>query len=262
MFLNRKFIEKEIIQKDKWSEGHGVISSIGYLGTSILYFALAHMLPAKVAVILGSGGGFVPRLIRQAQREIFEENFSKASRSILIDAGFEDIGFGSADYHDDPSHLFKTSYPDIEIWKMTTDEAAKKLKEENISIDYLHIDADHTFAQSLKDFENYLPLMGHDFIITLHDTAVNHLDLVLDGCVPRTIAYLRSEMKSGGKYENLEMVNFNNRFRNQAHPFDRALHCRGIAIVTPKTCSLWDTDAGGLFCLGNISTPNPIKSDS
>ena len=48
----------------------------------------------------------------------------------------------------------------MEFCKMLTDTAAPKMKEDNISIDYLHIDAGHSHSQSLLDFENYLPLMN------------------------------------------------------------------------------------------------------
>jgi len=248
MLLNRETIESQLIQKDSWAETHGVIDKLGYLGTSVLYFALAYMLPAKNSVILGSGSGFVPRLVRQAQREVFDPEFLSSSRCILIDACKNDKGFGDPDYHENPLHFFRTSYPDVEIWKMTTDEGAAKLVRENIAIDYLHIDADHTFEQSLKDFENYLPLMAPEFIITLHDTAANHLDNYMDGCVARTVAHLRSEMAPGGKYEHLEMVNFNNRNRNWQNHFKCALRCRGTALIAPKTFTAWDTGLGGFLC--------------
>jgi hypothetical protein len=246
-FLNNQFIQEKIVQKDVWAEGHGYIEKNGYLGTSILYYALAYMLPAKVAVVLGSGAGFVPRLIRQAQREIPDETFAQLSRCILVDAGIDEYGFGIAEYHDSPSHFFHATFPDIEIWKMTTDEALNELIKENISIDFLHIDANHTFQQSLKDFENYLKLMSYDFAITLHDTAVNHLEHKWDGCVAHTIAHLRKEMQSGGKYEHLEMINFNNRFMNGSHFFEQELKCRGTAIIKPKTRTLWDSELGELF---------------
>ena len=42
----------------------------------------------------------------------------------------------------------------MKFWEMLTDTAALKMKEDNISIDYLHIDAGHSHSQSLLDFEN------------------------------------------------------------------------------------------------------------
>lgn len=258
VLLNRKLATESLVHQDRWAEGHGVIEQNGFLGTSLIYFTLAYMLPAKIAVILGSGAGFVPRMVRQAQREVPDASFVQSSRCILIDACIDDKGFGTPEYHEDGSHFFRTAFPDIEIWKMTTDEAVSKLKEANLSIDFLHIDADHTFQQSLKDFENYLPLMSSEFIITMHDTAIQHIEMKRDGCVPRTIAHLRKEMGSGGKYENLEMINFNHRHCQLTNYFKGEQRCCGTAIIKPKTRSIWETELGEANWLsGNICIQNP-----
>jgi hypothetical protein len=255
--LNRVFIREQLVSKDPWATSHGVIPGRSFLGTSLLYFTFAYLLPAKTAVIIGSGSGFVPRLIRQAQREIGDE-FVKISRCILIDANLNDKGFGSPDYHDDPNHFFRFSYPDIEIWKMTSDEALSKIKEEAISIDFLHIDGDHTFAQSTKDFDQYLAQMSKDFIITLHDTVINEA-FEYDGCVPRTIGDLRKAMEPGGKYAHLEMINFNNRLRKESHYFKKEMECHGTAIIKPKVLSLWETELAEdlkMFLYGDTSSQN------
>ena len=61
--------------------------------------------------------------------------------------------------HKDYDHMLQ-HFSFMEYWEMSTDTAALKMKEDNISIDYLHIDAGHSHSQSLLDFENYLPLMN------------------------------------------------------------------------------------------------------
>ena len=256
--LNPGCVRDSLISKDPWAKSHGAIPKKGFLGTSLLYFTLAYLLPARIAVVIGSGSGYVPRLVRQAQREIPNEDFVKTSRCILIDADLDDKDFGSPDYHNDPSHFFRASYPDVEIWKMTSDQAVEKIKAEHLAIDFLHIDGDHTFAQSLKDFEQYVLLMSHDFIITMHDTTVtqafNH-----DGCVPRTLAYLKNEMKPGGKYDHLEMVNFNDRNRNKTNYFYEEMLCEGTAIIKPRVRSIWETDLAQEmtnFLCGNILKQN------
>ena len=239
-FLNPSFISKKFLQEAPYAKSHGVIHEKGYLGTSILYFALAYLLPARTAVVLGSGAGFVPRLVRQAQREIPDEKYIKQSRCVLIDADQEIAGFGKPLYHNDSDHFFRIEYGDVEIWRTTTDDAYSKMKKEKIRIDFLHIDADHTFFQSFTDFENYLTLMNDDFVITLHDTALNHYELAYDGCVPRTIATLRRLMRKGEKYEHLEMINFNQRYKNEKSYFGKEMSCCGTAIIKPKALSFWD----------------------
>lgn len=248
----------ELIAQDKWASSHGVIEEKGYLGTSLLYFTLCYMLPAKVAVVIGSGSGYVPRLVRQAQREVQDEAFQKISRCILIDADSNDKGFGSPDYHDDPAHFFRTAYPEIEIWKMTSDQAFDRLEEEGVRIDFLHIDGDHTYAQSFMDFEQYIKCMSEDFIITMHDTALFAADMQ-DGCVPRTIAHLRNEMQVGGKYEYLEMINFNDRHHKRNNHFKDEMICCGTAVIKPKVLSRWDTQRTNAV-IGSISIQSLLGS--
>lgn len=237
--LNKDFASSFLFGSDKFAVSHGVLPEKKYLGTSLLYFSFAYMLPAKIAVVLGSGEGFVPRVLRQAQKEIENKMFQKESLCLLIDANINDKGFGKPLYHEDPDHFHHKLFPEIEIWKMTTDAGAKKLKKESIKIDYLHIDADHTFEQSLKDFENYLPLMNENFIISLHDTC-SFLSGYLDGCTPRTAAYLRKEMEPGGKYADLEMIDFNKRSYTISSGFDQRSQCCGTAFIKPKVRVPWD----------------------
>lgn len=243
------YARQKLVREDLWARSHGYIESCGFLGTALMYYTLAYMLPAKTAVILGSGGGLVPRFVKEAQRDVPDELFQKQCRLILIDADCNDKGFGAPIYHSDLKHPIHTEYPDIEIWKMTTDEAAPLLKQNAIEIDYLHIDADHTFTQSLKDFENYLPLMTEDFIITLHDTAIEHMETHHDGCTARLAAHLRAEMEKGGKYDNLEMINFNLRKMQKTNFFQRKLDCCGTAIIKPKIASIWDKQMEGISWL-------------
>ena len=40
------------------------------LAAGMIYYSLAYSLKARTCVNLGSGGGFVPRMLRQAQRDL------------------------------------------------------------------------------------------------------------------------------------------------------------------------------------------------
>ncbi|MCI5052646.1 MAG: class I SAM-dependent methyltransferase [Simkaniaceae bacterium] len=235
--LDPNFISQVLLKEAPYSQTHGAISEKNYLGTAMLYYAHAYMLPAKFAVILGSGGGFVPRIIRQAQRDIEDQSFQQSARTLLIDANLPSSG--APEYHDNPNHFFRTSFPDIEIWQKRTDEIEGLER-----IDYLHIDADHSYAQSLRDFERFLPMMSDEFIITIHDTSIYYHDSIGDGAIPRTIAHLRREMERGGKYAHLEMINYNNRHRNPSLHFQDASKCSGVAVIKPKKRTLMETSIG------------------
>lgn len=158
--LNTETIRDWIAKEDRWIGSHSCTDD--FLGAGVLYYALTYMFKTKLAVCLGSGAGFVPKVMRTAQRDL---GMDKESRTVLIDAN--KTGWGDPDYHGDPT--FFTKNFDVEIYKETTAEAVKRFGSEQIG--YLHIDADHAYEGVKFDFYAYKPLVirGTGFI-TLHDT--------------------------------------------------------------------------------------------
>jgi len=157
-------IDGQILKDEIYGPSHS--AGPGFLGAGLLYYTLAYMWKAKLCVCLGSGSGFVPRLMRQAQRDL---GISAESRTILIDA--ELPGWGDPDYHDKPDGFFRQNF-DVEIWKEKTSAAAAKLAPG--TIDYLHIDADHSYEGAREDFDTYMPLVGASRVVTLHDTLASN----------------------------------------------------------------------------------------
>lgn len=158
--LNKKYIRNYLTHEAAWSDSHNAKND--YLGCGMLYFSLAYMKHAKVCVCLGSGGGFVPRMMKQAQRELGLTD----AKTILIDGNTGPWGLPR---WLDPHSFFLSHFSDIEIIIDTTHFAAQKWNP-NLKIDYLHIDADHSLDGSLQDFWDYLPFMDSKGIITFHDT--------------------------------------------------------------------------------------------
>ncbi len=166
LLLNHNYIFKRFnntgVRATSFAWSHGA-DKLSYLGTGILYFALAYMLKARTCVCIGSGGGFVPRLMYQGQRDAG----IKDGRTILIDA---DLGnMGRPDYLD-PGSRFRKDFPAIEIINAQSAIYAVQAQRAGLEIDYLHIDGDHSYEGALADFTNYLPLMNPNGIITFHDT--------------------------------------------------------------------------------------------
>lgn len=157
--INHDYIQNYLTHEAAWANGHG--TNKDDLGCGMLYYALAYMSKAKLCICLGSGGGFVPRVMRQAQRDLG----LKDARTILVDANKP--GFGTPQWLS-PDHFFRRQFSDIEIIMELTKNVAKA--HPNWEIDYLHIDADHTLDGAYADFKDYLPLMKRPGIITFHDT--------------------------------------------------------------------------------------------
>jgi hypothetical protein len=163
--LDTSFISRVLTEDAPWSGGHGAAGD--YLGMGLFYYTLVYVQRARVAVCLGSGGGFVPRLMRQAQRDL---GIAHQSRTILVDGNVPEAGWGAPTWLD-PGSFFRRNYPDVELVLQTTQQAAGGFFADNaISIDYLHIDADHSFEACLADFRTYRPLLGPTSVVTLHDT--------------------------------------------------------------------------------------------
>lgn len=150
----------DIIRNSKWSESHGAEN--GHLGMGTFYFGLPYALKASSIVCLGSGAGFVPKLMVQAQRQLIEEGILKQYNINLVDAnmgpwGLPIYGLTGID-----------GYPEINLIVDTTDNAHPVFE----SIDYLHVDADHSYEQVFKDLQNYGSKMNQHKVwaITIHDT--------------------------------------------------------------------------------------------
>ena len=190
-----------VLKDVPWAFSHD--TGKGYIGFGLLYYCITYITRAKVAVCLGSGGGFVPRIMKQAQRDAGME---RKGRTILIDGNRPQAGYGFPKYLH-PKSFLNTHFPDIEIVIKTTKDAADMFKEKNIKIDYLHIDGDHSAEGTIADYETYRPFMAKEFIITIHDTRFSP-------GVAKAIEYIRTK-------DDIELIDFNHL-------------SYGLAIVKPK----------------------------
>jgi len=149
-----------------YAESHGAFDR--HLGAGILYYALSQLVRSQVSVCIGSGGGFVPSLMRRAQLDAG----INPSATFLIDANLPDLSFGS------PLHAggwmteenkFLKRESDIVVLPMLSVDAAQLLAASCLRIDHLHIDGDHSKSGVIADFENYLPLLSECAVVSLHD---------------------------------------------------------------------------------------------
>jgi hypothetical protein len=151
---------KDIIHSSKWSESHG--AELDYLGMGSLYYSIPYALKSLTCVCLGSGAGFVPKLMHKAQEDLIKEGqiLLSVPSVYLIDAN---IGpWGRPVYED-----YIENYSFIKLIKKTTDEAVNDVPK----INYLHVDADHSYEQVYIDLNNYGKKMSGDkWAITIHDT--------------------------------------------------------------------------------------------
>ena len=164
MLLNDAFIRENILKEETFHRSHS--GKQDFLGLGLIYYAIPYMFQAKTCLCLGSGSGFVPRLMRQAQRDL---GIANESRTILVDANLPEAGWGVPDYWN--KSCFFTSDYDVELIEATTDDAFAQLK--HLKVDYIHIDADHSYEHVKKDLEQYSSLLtSNKCLITMHDALV------------------------------------------------------------------------------------------
>ena len=196
--VNPDFIKSFLTASDPWCRSHGASNGGTDLAGGMLYYALAYSLKPRTCVCLGSGGGFVPRMMRQAQRdqEIAD------SRTILVDGTLQVSADKKAIWGEPcwvpQDSVFRTNYPEIEIHLELTEKAFNEyFVPNNIQIDYLHIDADHHYEGAKLDWDLFSTLVPEHGIITLHDT-VNYRP-------PCGVYLLIDEIRAEGKYD---VINF------------------------------------------------------
>ena len=171
--LNRGWIYDSITRNQdsgsvsyRWTHG----ANDTYMGSGIMYFSIPYFLKARVCVCLGSGGGYVPRLMVDCVWELNETQMygeGKSGEVYVIDAtnGFN----GEVDWSDEDSFLREKFNPKF-INSTTEDAFYNFFVKRDIKIDYLHIDAGHTYEDCKQDFDLYSTLMNENGIISIHDS--------------------------------------------------------------------------------------------
>ena len=161
----------------RWSHG----ATDKHLGDGLIIYTLVQFFKLKTLVCLGSGGGYIPRIMTQARYDLSQEGFYEEvsmewgdnGSTYVVDAcnGFN----GEVDWVDKDSFFRETFHPKF-IKETTEDAYYNYFVKQDIKIDLLHIDADHTFEGVKKDFELYSNIMNKDGIITIHDTDKDYVD--------------------------------------------------------------------------------------
>jgi hypothetical protein len=117
--------------------------------------------------------------MRQAQRDLRLED----AETYLVDAILPEAGFGEPELRGgwrDPEGVFSRLYPEIITLNCLTTRAGKGFFRKNhIRIDFLHIDANHSFDAALNDFQTFFPLLSESGVVTFHDTNTADVQRVL-----------------------------------------------------------------------------------
>lgn len=166
--------EEVVLNPIKYRWTHGATDK--YLGDGLLVYTAVQFMKARTCVVLGSGGGFIPRIVSQARLDLHDmEIFSghkamewgDCGTTILVDAN-NGVN-GRPDWVKEDS-FFRRAFPCRIILDTTENAFYNYFVKEDIKIDYLHIDAGHSYEDVKRDFELYSTRLSEHGLIAIHDT--------------------------------------------------------------------------------------------
>lgn len=156
----------------RWTHG----ATEKHLGDGLLIYTIIQLMRYKSVVCLGSGGGFIPRIMTQARMDLHKQgifegdedyNWGDIGTTYLVDAA-NGVG-GKVSYLDKESY-FRYQFCPRFINETTENAYYNFFVKQDIKIDFLHIDAGHSYEDVKQDFKLYSNLLSENGIISIHDT--------------------------------------------------------------------------------------------
>ena len=228
---------EEVLEPVKYRWTHGATDL--HLGDGLLIYSFIQFIRAKVCVCIGSGGGFIPRLMTQARMDLHSQNIFEGNgqpewgdigTTIIIDAA-NGIG-GFTDWTEENSFLRQHFQPQV-ILETSEKTFYDYFIRQDIKIDYLHIDGDHSYEGVKKDFELYSTIMSENSIITIHDTDQSYHDtfVVTENSKEDFVPFngpckFIKELEDDEKWNLVNLKNF--------RMFDKKVTSTGLALLTRK----------------------------
>ena len=182
MITNQDFIKQRITTNDsvdvpyRWTHG----ATLEHMGDGLIVYSMIQHMRAKNCVCIGSGGGYIPRIITQARLDLHKQgifdgnddlNWGDIGVTYVVDA-CNGIG-GPNEIEDETSYYRHTFHP--RFIKSTSEDAYYNFFVlQDIKIDFLFIDGDHSYDGVKKDFELYCQIMSDKGIIIIHDTDLEY----------------------------------------------------------------------------------------
>jgi len=187
MITNQDFITGNITTNGgdsvpyRWTHG----ATTEHMGDGLIVYSLIQHMRAKTCVCIGSGGGFIPRIMTQARIDLHKQNIFEGNPDInwgdigvtyIVDA-CNGVG-GPNDLEDENSYYNKQFQP--RLIKSTSEDAYYNFFVlQDIKIDVLFIDGDHSYEGVKLDFDLYSNIITDKGIIIIHDTDPNYEETLI-----------------------------------------------------------------------------------
>jgi hypothetical protein len=146
------------------------------MGDGLLIYSLVQFFRFKNCVCIGSGGGYIPRILTQARIDLHslgtfsgnpDYNWGDIGATYVVDP-CNGIG-GQSNIGEENSFYMKTFYP--RFIKENSERAYYDFFVlQDIKVDFLFIDGDHSYEGVDRDFKLYKNILNNQGIIAIHDT--------------------------------------------------------------------------------------------
>jgi hypothetical protein len=178
MITNQDFITNNITSNSGetvpylWS--HGATSE--HMGDGLIVYSVVQHMRAKNCVCIGSGAGYIPRIMTQARLDLHEQNiFNGNNNSNWGDIGATYVvdacnGVGGPNDLENEDSFYRSYFNPRFIKATSYDAFYDFFIRQDIKIDILFIDGDHSYEGVKSDFELYSTILSENGIIILHDT--------------------------------------------------------------------------------------------
>ncbi len=178
MIINQEFIEKNITTNDGnsvpylWTHG----ATEKHLGDGLIVYSIVQHMRFKNCTCIGSGGGYIPRILTQARIDLHKQgifegnpdyNWGDIGSTYVIDAC---NGIGGPNDLENENSFYRTHFYPRFIKETSENAFYNFFVRQDIKIDLLFIDGDHSYEGVKKDFELYSTILSDNGIIIIHDT--------------------------------------------------------------------------------------------
>lgn len=178
MITNQEYITKNITTNNGkpvpylWTHG----ATEKHLGDGLVVYSIIQHMRFKNCVCIGSGGGYIPRILTQARidlhkQKIFEGNpdynWGDIGATYVVDAC---NGVGGPNDLENENSFYRTHFYPRFVKETSENAFYNFFIRQDIKIDLLFIDGDHSYDGVKKDFELYSTILSDNGIIIIHDT--------------------------------------------------------------------------------------------
>ena len=182
MITNQDYIKNNITNNGdepvpyRWTHG----ATDEHMGDGLLIYSIIQHMRFKNCLCIGSGGGYIPRIITQARVDLHKQgifegngdyNWGDIGTTYVVDAC---NGIGGPNDLENEESFYRTHFWPRFIKDTSENAFYNFFIRQDIKIDFLFIDGDHSYEGVKKDFELYSSIVNDNGIIVIHDTDSNY----------------------------------------------------------------------------------------